>query len=262
MDLMDLVSERVGILYEGIWKENQVKILEDAKYLPKITGEMLEVAKERFAARKAKNPKIFDGNAFHLDLSQSIIQKNRLILAVGRMRYSIYDIARKEYADKYDWKELPSGMGTNVVVLTSDFKLVMHNRSSSVEHTAKISTIGGIYGGEHPFENIREELQEELKLEKKEIKRLLLLGIYTRLDERVNHGLSFFAKTTLSTKEILKREQSLAEKEGEIFFLEKDPKVLRDYLMIHRQQILSDGFVGLVLAGRHLWGEDWSEIEK
>ena len=46
------------------------------------------------------------------------------------------------------------------------------------------------------------------------------------------------------------------------FAMEKDPKVLRDYLMIHRQQILSDGFVGLVLAGRHLWGEDWSEIEK
>lgn len=262
MNLMDLVSKRIGILYEGVWRENQVKIMEDTRYLPQITEQMLEVAKERFAARKTKNPKVFDGNAFHLDLAHSTIQPNRMILAIGRIKYSIYDIARKEYTKKYGWKELPTGMATNAVVLTSDSKIIMHKRFPQVDHTAKINTIGGIYGGEPPFEDVRKELHEELKLKRGEIKKLLLLGIYTRLDERVNHGLAFLTEISLTAKEVLEKEKILLEnrKEGEIFFFEKNSKTLHDSLRMNHQKILSDGFAGLVMVGHYLWGKNWSKI--
>lgn len=256
MALMDLVAERVKILFEGIWTEKQVEIVEWDKYLPEITEEMKAVAEVRFSARKAKNPKLFDGPAFHLNLPHSVINSDHITLAIGKMKYSLYDIARKEYMEKYGWKTIPTGMGTNVVIITSDAKIIIHRRSSLVDHMAKIGTIGGVYGGEEPFTDIRNEIWEELKIEERELKTLLLLGIYTRLDERINHGLAFFAETLLSSEEVLRREKTLTEKEGEIFFLAAEKKNLYAYLKENHRDILSDSFVGLTLASRYLWERD------
>lgn len=257
MALIDLVAERVKILFEGAWREGQVEIVEDDQYLTEITKEMKAVAADRFTDRKKKNPKLFDGDAFHLDLSHSVIQPDRIVLTIGKMKYSLYDIARKEYMDKYGWKTVPTGMATIVTIITSDSKILMHQRSSLVDHIAKISTIGSVYGGEKPFDDIRNEIKEELKISERELENILLVGIYTRLNERINHGLAFFAQTALSSEEVLRREKTLTEKEGEIFFLDKERENLCAYLTENHRDILSDGFVGLVLAGRYLWGKDW-----
>lgn len=257
MDLMDLASERVKILYEGNWARNQLEIEINDSYAPRLTEEMKKVAQERFDARKAKNPKLFDGDAYHLDLKRSIIKPNKLILAAGKMKYSIYDIARKEYAEKYGWKELPTGIGTAVVIVASDSKIVMHNRNSQVDHKAKIGIIGGIYSGGHPFQFMKNEIDEELGFRPRKIS---LIGIYTRLDERVNHGLIFLSKSSLSSKKILEKENGVIKKEGDVFFLEKNAEDVRDHLKTNCQNILSDSFVGLVIAGRRWWGNDWSKI--
>lgn len=260
MDLMDLVKERVRIMRQGQWQENQVEIKISKKYVPEITEEMKKVAQDRFNERWKKNPKIYDGDVYHLDLGSSEIQPKHILLAVGPMKYSFYDIARQEYAEKYGWGELPTGIGTVVVIITSDSRIVLHNRSAQVDHKAKIGAIGGIYDGGHPFQYIKREMQEEVDISAEEIENITLMGIYNRLDERVNHGLTFFARTLLSSEEILRKEKKLTEKEGEIFFLEEDGKILRAYLKENHINIISDSFAGLVLVGRYLWDKKWSEI--
>ena len=72
MELMSLVSERVKILFEGVWQESQVEIVEDDQYLPKITEEMKVVAADRFANRKKKNPELFDGAAERVKLKRKL----------------------------------------------------------------------------------------------------------------------------------------------------------------------------------------------
>lgn len=177
MDLMDLVAERVRILYEGIWSKSQVGIEEDVIYSPIPSEAMTRVALARFTERKAKNPRLFDGDAFHLDLASSTVQPNCIILAIGPMRYSLYDIARKEYMEEYGWETLPTGIGVCAVVLTPDLKIVMHHRFSHVDSLGKIAVIGGILQQNNPFNEITEELQEELGLVEKEIEQIRLIGI-------------------------------------------------------------------------------------
>jgi len=257
---MDLVAGRVRILHEGVWQPSQVKIKERKRFQPYVSEEMLQVAAERFAKRKTTNPKLFDGDAYHLDLANSVIQPDKIVLAIGKMKYSLYDIARKEYQEQYGWTTLPSGMGTNVVIVTADGHLVMHRRSSKVDHAAKLSNIGGVYSGGHPFDFIRKEIKEELAVEN-ELTELILLGIYNRLDERENHGLTFYGEVSLSSLEILNKEETLKEREGKIFFLDRNAHAVRRFLKERHGQILSDGFVGLTMAGRYLWGRNWSEIK-
>jgi len=168
------------------------------------------------------------------------------------MKYSLYDIARKELQEQYGWKTLPTGMGTVVAIVTSDAKIIMHHRFDSVDHAAKIGAIGSVYSGGEVFAHIKAEIQQETAIKAKELKQLYLIGIYTRLDERVNHGLAFFAKTVLSSEEILLREKTLKKKEGEIFFLDAQKENVRAYLEKNHPNIISDSFVGLVLAGKYL----------
>lgn len=264
MELMDLAAERVKILYEGKWDREQVETKEDTAFKPIISEKMVEIAKKRFNERRAKNPKLFDGDAYHLNLKHSTIKLKRIILAVGSMKYSLYDIARKEFVKEYGWNSLPTGMGVNAIVTTSDSKIAMADRSGfGVDHQAKISVaVGGVYGEGHPFDHIMKELSEELAIERKEVKRLILIGISNRLDERQNHELTFFIVTSLSAAQVIEREKKVGKKEGKIFFLNQSPLELRDYLKENHPRILSTGFAGLVLAGRYLWGKKWSRIAR
>lgn len=257
MELMNLVAERVKILFASAWRENQVEIAEDDRYLPETTEEMKAAAEARFASRRAKNPKLFDGDAFHLDLLHSIIQPDLVVFTVSKMKYSLYDIARKEYVEKYGWKTIPTGMGMNAVIVTSDSKIIMHDRFPQTDHALKISIIGGVYDGGHPFDYIRKEIQKELGINREELKKILLIGLSNRLDERINHELTFFIKTSVSSNQILKREGSAEEKEGKIFFVDQDPISFKEYLKRNHHLILSSGFSALVLAGRYFWGTDW-----
>lgn len=262
MDLMDLVAHRVKILHQGVWTEDQIDIRQDEKFIPLISKEMRMVAEKRFSERKAENPRLFDGNAFHLDLANSVIQQNRISLAAGRIKYSIYDIARQEYIDKYGWENVPMGMGLCMVVITSDSKIIMHNRYSWVDKLGEIALIGGIIQQTTLFDEARRELKEELTLEKKEINKMCLLGILHRLDERMNNEFTFLVKISLSANQIIEREKTLKEREGEIFFLNCLPREIKRYLKNNYEKIASAHFAALVIAGHHLWGSSWSQIDK
>lgn len=262
MDLIDLVSERVKILHEGEWKKDQIEVKESSKYGSFITEEMKKVARERFVARKEKNPKLFDGNALHLSLESSIIQPNRIFLAVASVKYSLYDIAREEYVKEYGWRELPTGIGICAAVLTSDSKIVMHHRFSHVDHLGKIAVIGGILQENNPFNETVNELEEELGLLKNEIKRIRLIGISNRLDERINYELSFLVKISLSSSQIIEREKTLKNKEGEIFFINCLAEEVKQYLINNHKQFSSTHFATLVMAGRCLWKHNWSQMNQ
>lgn len=260
MDLMDLVAKRVKILHQGRWERDQVEIEENTDFSPKVSEETERIAIARFEERKAKNPKLFDGDAYHLDLTRSIFLPNHIFLAVGPMKYSLYDVAREEYAKKYGWTVLPTGMGNNAVIVTSDSKIVMHDRFPEIDHALKINVIGGVYNGGHPFDFIENEIAEEVGLDRNEIEKNLLIGFSNRLDERVNHEPTFLVELSVAAAEILKREVSLKKKEGRIFFLEKNEDSLREYLETNHQKMLSTGFSALIIAGRYFWGDDWSKI--
>lgn len=261
MDLMDLMTDRVRILYEGIWDRDKVEVAIGEEFAPEVTGEMRFFADSRFLERQAKNPELFDGDALHLSLDNSRIKSRHVYLAVGPMKYSVYDICRKEFVDRFGWdaNRLPTGMGVNVVVRTSDHKIVMHDRNPDVDHIAKISIIGGVYSGGPPFAHIKQELHEELGIEEREIEYLRLIGISNRLDERMNHELTFFAGTSLTAYQLLVREkEAVRRKEGKLFFLNFHPLELHNYLRKNYQRMLSTGFSGLVILGHFLWGDQWS----
>lgn len=251
MELIKLLADRAVILREGVWMEWHVKARENKRFVPAIPKEMEILAKKNFIERKAKNPRLFDGNVFHLDVENSILTDDFILLSTGKIKYSLYDICRKEYAEQYGWTSMPTGMGTIVIVATSDGKIVMHRRFAHVDHTAKLSAIGGIYEGGNPFADIRKEIKEELAIDA-ELKKLILIGVYSRLDERVNHGLAFYAETLLTSDEILKREKTLKNREGKIFFISKDRHAIQKYLKANHLKMITDGIVGLILTERYL----------
>ncbi len=264
-DLMNLVAERVRIVSEGKWTRYAVDCDGDEMFEPKVSQEMINFATSRFLERKAKNPNLFDGPAMHLSLEYSKLSGDALYLAVGLFKYSVYDICRKEFIEKFGWDEsqLPTGMGVNAVVVTLDSKIVMHDRDPNVDHKAKIGIIGSVYSEDKPFTHIQSELWEEVGLELQETNDLFLVGISSRLDERINHELTFIVQVPLIAEEVMRRwERAIDKKEGEVFFLECDPDVLHSYLQANYAKMLSTAFSGLVLAGRHMWGEEWSRITK
>lgn len=250
---------KIGVL-EGVWLEDQMSSEVKDEYRPILTPEQLEVAEERFNSRKKRNPFIYDGSAMHLFVY--FIKRGHLFLQMGRFKYSQYDIARQEYKEKFGWEKLPTGIGINTIILTCDKKIPCHKRFAHVDHRAKIGTIGAVYDGkDDPFPAMLREIREELGIEKEEIKKIILLGISKRIEERQNHELSFLVRTSLSKEEIIEREKGLEEKEGELFFLKQDPREVKKWLMNKHEEITSSSLATFVLAGRHLWGEEWSKIE-
>lgn len=260
MDLMDLMM--VGILYEGKWKENQVEIKIDQAFLPKITEEMQRIAKVHFDERKVKNPCLFDGPVMHLAVEHSTFQPDSLFLALGEMTYSLSQINREKYAEKFGWRNLPIRAGTNVALLTSDSKVIMHRRLGWVENSARIGVIGGFYSQGTPFENLQKEIYEELAVSKEEIENIMLIAVSYRFAESIGCGLDFTAETLLSSNQILEREKTIQEPEGKIFFLDWEPRAIREYLKQNYREILPSSFITLVAAGRYYWGPDWSDLRE
>tara|TARA_Y100000310_G_scaffold207383_1_gene207881 strand:- start:2554 stop:3342 length:789 start_codon:yes stop_codon:yes gene_type:complete len=261
LDLIDLVRDKVKIVYEGSWEENQVTLNESLAFIPDITQEMIDVANDRFLKRKENNPDLFDGQTMHLDLDCSFLRPDCIVLSVGKISYSIFDIARIEYKKRFGWENLPSGMGINAVVVSSDKKIAMVNRFPHLDHPERISVApGGVYKGLPPFQGIREELQEELGIKKDELKKNVLIGISNRLSSRVNHELSFLMETFLSSVEMKERAKKAKESDGELFFLNKEEKELHDYLRENYEMLIPTGFSALVMAGRHWWSSQWSRI--
>lgn len=262
MDLMDLVAERTKILHTGVWKEKQVKILVKQGQNPMVTEEMEKIARARFAERKARNPKLFDGNILCLDLENSEVRPNSVLLVIdGSIKYSVYDAMRKEYIEKFGWKTHPFGMGMCVTIVSADSKILLHRTSPRVDFPNKISVIGGVYDSGTPFDCIRQEMKEEVGIKKSEIKEIRLLGISTRLEERRNYELNFYAKVFLSSEQIVERAKTAKDRyEGRIFFLDCSPKTLLDLLRENDKKITSTNFADLVLCGRYFWGKDWSRL--
>ncbi|MBI2625980.1 MAG: hypothetical protein HYW69_00090 [Candidatus Nealsonbacteria bacterium] len=258
---MDLVSERTKILHKGVWKERQVKTIFRKRRDPRVTKEMARAAQDRFSARKAKNPALFDGNVLCLDLENSEIKSNRLVLIVGgSIKYSVFDIIRQENIEKYGWKNFPIGTGGCVAALSSDGKILMHRTYARVDFPNKLSVIGGVYDKGKPFNFIRLELEEEVGIKRGEIEEICLLGISNRIEERINHEFNFYARVSLDSIQILERAKTAKDQEGEIFFLNCSPKTLKKFIIENRQKVPSTHFAGLVLLGRHLWGQNWSKI--
>lgn len=124
----------------------------------------------------------------------------------------------------------------------------------------KIGVIGGLYSHGTPFENMRKEMREELGISAWEMGRLILLGIAEFFDETMGHVLSFLAVISLTSEELLRRQEYVEDKEGDLFFLDADSKRLREYLKENHRNINSPSFAIMVLGGRHLWGEEWPNL--
>lgn len=261
MDLMDLVAGRAKMISEGTWREKRVVVALREEFAPHVTEEMRDFATSRFLERQAKNPKLFDGDARHLSLRHSRINKDLLWLAVGSMKYSVYDACRMEFVERFGWdvEDLPTGIGSCAVVVTSDSKIVMHRRSEHVDLSAQVALIGGIYDGGTPFEHIRKEFWEELLVAEEDIASLLLLGISNRLEERINHEFNFFARLLCSAEQLLRWQENVADKEGIVFFVDCDPAAAYCYIEENYEKMTAGNITALILAGRHLWGKEWSQ---
>ena len=265
MDLIDLVANRVTVIAEGEWAEDRVRVYSASFFAPKITREMEVAAIARFITRRESNPKLFNGPARHLLCSKCSVGDNgfgSLELALGPISYAVFDICRKELAEALGWNidGLPIGVGMSVVVLTSDFKIVMHRRGRDVDFPGALTLVGGILDQDRPFEHVRQELREELGIERHEVGELLLLGISHRLEQRINNEFDFFARVFVSSGQLKQRQSSVEDKEGELNFMECDPGVVQAFVMERHKEMLPGQVFCLIQAGRHLWGSEWSEI--
>lgn len=260
MELMDLVTGRTRILVEGSWLENQTELIRDNTPI-EITEEMQAVAQARFESRKAKNPALFDGDVLSLDMEKSKFQPGAAVFVVkGPMKYSVYDVMRRENIEKMNWRNFPIGTGLSVVAVSADQKMIMQATSAYVDFPDKLALVGGIYDGGTPFECMRKELEEEMGIPKDEIKEMRLIGVSNRLEERINHEFQFLTQVSMTSEQIKKTAETAKDKEGRLFFLDVSPQTIREFLMNNRPKITANNFGCLILSGRHLWGKEWSEI--
>jgi len=262
IDLMDFVAPSVKILTRGVWDEDSVVVNFDEGFAPSITDEMRIAALARFLTRLETNPNLFDGEARHLSLKRSRVDGNMLRLALGPLTYALYDMCRKEFIEAFDWEieNLPMGVGMDVVVITSDSKIVMDIRSQAVDFPGIIALPGGILDENNPFRHVRRELWEELAIECGEVGNLFLLGIAQRLARRIGIGLSFFAEVSVSAHDVTRRQPDAKEKEGEVFFLECVPEAVRNFIREKHERMVPSQVFCLIQAGCHLWGPEWSKI--
>lgn len=270
MDLMDLVAEKVKILATGPWTEDMVKISVRPSCAPYISPEMKESARKKFAVRKMseQQPNLYDGDVMHLCAEHSCITNREAYFAMGQIKYSEYCIATPEVANAFGctlW-DLPVGMGVNAVIVTADEKIVMMESSQLVDFPGMIDVPGGSYSSGTPFEMVRKEICEEVGIRPEELIDTQFLGISIRLDERIGHVLSFCANTALTSVEVAERSKNAPDRwEGSVFFLKCEPEVVRRYVneKAHdsARKISASCFAALVLAGRHLWGKEWSKIK-
>ncbi len=259
MHLMDLVDSRVKILTMGVWDEDSVAVTFKEGFTPSITEEMRIAALARFLTRKEANPNLFDGKARHLCWERSKMDGNMLRLALGPTTYTLYDICREEFAEAFGWeiKNLPVGIGSSVVVITSDSKIVMNTRSQAVDSPGIIALPAGILDENNPFNHARRELWEELAIECDEVVNLSLLGISQRLERRKGNELNFLAKISISSDEIMRRHPDVQENEGEVFFLDCDPGAVYNFIREKHEEMVQVQVFCLIQAGCYLWDTKW-----
>ncbi len=273
MDLIDLVQGRVSILYEGPWTEDMVRISVNKTHSPYISRELKQIAAERYNLRQKERAirglrALSDNDVMHLCREHSCITKKEAYLAMGPIKYSQYCIATPEVANMLECTvlDLPIGMAVNVVIVTPDKKVVMMKASGHVDFPERIDVPGGVYSGDTPFMAIYKEISEEVGLHREELLNIRLLGMSTRFEDRTILVLTFFADTLLNSEEVLERAKHAPDSwEGQILFLVCESDALRHYLLENgkdsKRKMVSSCFSALVLAGRHMWGQEWSKIK-
>jgi len=262
MDLMDLVVDRVKILASGVWDEDRVLVNFEERFAPSITEEVRVAALARLLTRKESNPALFNGEARHLHKVQEKIDGSVLNLALGPLTYAVYDVCRREFIEEFGWEvdDLPMGIGMSVAVITSDFKIVMHKRSQAVDFPGITALPGGILDENNPFNHVRKEMWEELSIVHDEIENLFLLGISYRFEQRINNELNFLSEVSISSGEIMRRQPDAQEREGEVFFLDRDPETVHAFIREKHEEMLPGQVFCLIQAGSYLWGPEWSKI--
>jgi 8-oxo-dGTP pyrophosphatase MutT (NUDIX family) len=174
----------------------------------------------------------------------------------------LYEICRKEFIEAFGWsiEDLPTGVGMSMVVATADSKIVMHTRSQTVDFPGITALPGGILDQDSPFDHVEKELWEELGIERDEVRRMLLLGISRRFEQRISNELNFFVEVSLSSDEINQRQPNVQDKEGEIFFLDCEAHAVHNLIRENHESMTPGQVFCFVQAGRYLWGREWSEL--
>lgn len=257
--LEDLLGGRVEILYEGEWREDQLKIEIDKKCL-QLSPEIIELAKKRFEERKKENPRLFNGRAFHLCSIEK--RGDKLFLVMVPINYSLFDIARPEYRHLFP-PHLPFGpvgVGVSSVTLTSDDQLLLQKRAGWVDRPGKIGLIGGACDEKNPFRSMKKELEEEAGVKRRQIKDIRVIAILLSRKEKFVYELVFLTMLTIPKKQVVKQVPPIEQSEGKIFFLPWHPKIMRTYLKKHFKKIPEHHIAGILAGGRYYWGKDWSQI--
>lgn len=272
MDLMDLVGDRIKILAEGPWSEDDVNYDVRASCAPYISPALKELAAQRYAARQEElirrgYPVLEDHDVMHLCSEHSCITKSGVYLVMGTIKYSQYCVAKPEVAREFGLRmeDLPVGMGVNVVIRTADNQFVTIQSSDMVDFPEKINVVGGCYNGGHPFDMIRQEIHEEVGIDPQELTNLVLLGLSFRMEDRFGHQLHFFADTSLPAPEVLKRSKTAPDSwEGQIILEDCDAGLIHEDLRYYGEsgdtKLVASCYTVLVMAGRYMWGREWSRV--
>ncbi len=217
----------------------------------------------------AKAKRIESQNKPQFTLRDFILTEDKLTLLTTRTDWKSFRFTRKPEVRKTFPKDYMSDiLGTNVLIKTSDNKLIFVRRSLKGYKSGAASTVGGYpdisqdqddNGSWDPFKTITREIQEETSITPSEITRLHLTGIIYNKDQQ-NPNLAFVAEISLTEKELrneLLSGQRKTDKEVDLKFIPDTKEELRNLSLWYALANSPAGISTLAFYGGQKYGPDF-----
>lgn len=222
--------------------------------------------KEEKAAR-AKGSEA--ANRLQFALKDFIFKDNRLTLKTIGTDWKSFRFTRKpEVRKTFPPNYMSDILGTNVLIKTTDNKLIFVRRSLKGYKPGAASTVGGYPDTEldqdnnnhwDPFKTITREILEETSIAPAEIKDLHLTGIIYNKDQQ-NPNLAFVAEITLTEEELrsgLSNGQRKTDKEVDLKFIPDTKEELRNLSLWYALANSPAGISTMAFYGSQKYGPDF-----
>lgn len=182
-------------------------------------------------------------------------------------RFTRNEDVRKKFEPGY----MSDILGTNIVIITADEKIIFVRRSLKGYKPGAASTVGGYPASEtdldtngnwDPFKTIVRELEEETSIKPDEVSDLTLSGIIYNKDQK-NANLAFVAKTSLTEEDLRKglmSGQRKTDKEVDLKFIPDTKEELRNLALWYAMANSPAGISTLAFYGTQKYGPEFLDI--
>lgn len=217
----------------------------------------------------AKTKGVDSTNKTQFTLEGFTLKEGRLTLNTLNTDWKTFRFTRNEdVRKKFEPAFMADILGTNVVIITADKKLIFVRRSPKGYKPGAASTVGGYpdtetdldaNGNWDPFKTITRELEEETSIKPDELIDITLSGIIYNKDQK-NANLAFTAKTSLSEEDLRKGLATGArktDKEVDLKFIPDTREDLRNLSLWYAMANSPAGISTLAFYGTQQYGPEF-----